>query len=491
MNEDVKTIRNNIVRKFCRTVLWIDDEIHLDQGLAAKGTPALFQNKLDEFTRSGLLCHMMGFPATMPGSDPYASDAEVEVVLNSCKALALQSDIVIVDWMLGTTDSSEYAENIVKHIVGKDKGFRFIVVLSQKTPDDSEFTKIDSSFKCDDANILWKNESGQFLLSLRKDEFLDKNLFDNICQALSTAYSDYLHLAAIEIANRIKDITPRWLSDIPSGADIGVLVERGNTYDDAGSWNDEIQECIAINLLEDLSCVVRAKKLCALNAETLKPSNYAEYDRLVALNPSAPVALTQAINALKECVKDDSPNSFSKGHYETMSDNRANSEAKSLVESIETFAEFCEKRSVRDWTDYGPCPGAAYEGLVAESPAAIAVCITSGCDCLRADTLLFLIGEPMPSKSLSEVTIPDYKNLRRMRGGKTVLRINGVSYVFKSSACSVLTKRRSDIEKLQVQAIVRQDALNRLIGRYMSHTQRYGVNQPEIVRTLRDEGGLD
>lgn len=489
MNEEVKTIRNNIVRKFCRTVLWIDDEIHLDQGLAPKGTPTLFQNKFDEFTRSGLLCHMMGFPATINDSDPYSPQSKVDEVLGSCISLALQSDIVIVDWMLGTTDSSEYAQKIVTGIVGQDKGFRFIVVLSQKTPEDFEFTKIDSSFKCYDASALWKNESGQFLLSLRKDEFNDANLFEKLCSALLDAYPDYLHLAALEIAGRIKDITPRWLSDIPSCTDIGVLVERGNTFD-AASWNDEIQECIVTNLLEDLSCAVRVEKLDSLNAEALKPSNCAEYDRIVALNPSGPSDFSQAVNALKECVKDDSPNSFSKGHYEKMSDSRENGDAKILVESIETFAEFCEKRSARDWTGYGPCPGAAYNGLL-DSSSSIAICITSGCDCLRADTLLFLIGEPMPSENLSGVTIPDYKELRKMKGRKTVLRINGVSYVFKSSADSVLTKKRSEIETLQVQAIVRQDALNRLIGRYMSHTQRYGVNQPDIVRKLRDEGELD
>lgn len=489
MNEEVKTIRNNIVRKFCRTVLWIDDEIHLDQGLAPKGTPTLFQNKFDEFTRSGLLCHMMGFPATINDSDPYSPQSKVDEVLGSCMSLALQSDIVIVDWMLGTTDSSEYAQKIVTGIVGQDKGFRFIVVLSQKTPEDFEFTKIDSSFKCYDANALWKNESGQFLLSLRKDEFNDANLFEKLCSALLDAYPDYLHLAALEIAGRIKDITPRWLSDIPSCTDIGVLVERGNTFD-AASWNDEIQECIVTNLLEDLSCAVRVEKLDTLNAEALKPSNSAEYEKVAALNPSGPDDFNQAINALKECVKDDSPKSFSKGHYEKMSDSRGTDDARSLVESIEAFAEFCEKRSRRDWQWHGPCPGAVYVGLVDKSPA-IAVCITSGCDCLRADTLLFLIGEPMPSKNSSGGTIPNYKELRKTKRGKTVLRINGVSYIFKSSADSVLTKRRSEIEKVQVQAIVRQDALNRLIDRYMSHTQRYGVNQPDIVRELRGEGGLD
>lgn len=39
MNEVINEIRNKVIQKFCRTVLWIDDEIHLDQGLAAEGTP--------------------------------------------------------------------------------------------------------------------------------------------------------------------------------------------------------------------------------------------------------------------------------------------------------------------------------------------------------------------------------------------------------------------------------------------------------------------
>ena len=489
MSEEVKTIRNNIVRKFCRTVLWIDDEIHLDQGFADEGASSLFKNKYDEFTKSGLLCHMMGFPETRSDTDPYASKPDVDEALHSCVLLALQSDIIIVDWMLGTIDSSDYAQKIVKEIVGKDKGFRFIVVLSKEEPADYAFTSIDSSFKCDGSDSLWKNESGQFLLSLRKDGFRDRDLFDNICQALSAAYPDYLHLAALEIAGRIKDITPRWLSNIPLGADIGVLVERGNTYDDAGSWNDEIQECIAINLLEDLSCAVRVKKFNTLNSESLKPSNSVYYKKLTTFN-SSDNNLKQAIDALKKCVKDDSPNRLTKVNYETMSGYRGDGDVMSFVESIEAFAEFCETRSARDWSGYRPCPGAAYAGLVDNSPA-IAICITSGCDCLHADTLLFLIGEPMPSTKPNEVVIPNYKELRSIKGGKTVLRINGVSYVFKSSADSVLTKKRSDIETLQVQAIVRQDALNRLIGRYMSHTQRYGINQPDIVRDLRGEKGFD
>lgn len=485
MTDQVKGIRNEVIHKFCRTVLWIDDEIHLDTGLSSVGTNPLFKNKFDEFTRSKLLCHMMGFPEVRSGTDPFAPQQKVSEVLSSCVSLALQSDVVIVDWMLGSADSSEYAEKIIRELLGKDKGHRIIVVLSQHEPAESSLEGL--SFESE-TETLWKNGEGQFLLSLRKDEFKNANLFEEICKALLTAYPDYLHLAALEIAGRIKDVTPQWLSRIPASADVGVLVERGNTFDEK-SWNDGIQECIATNLLEDLSCVARIRKLDTLSAEALKPSNSDGCEGLVAFTASDP-NLQQAVSALKECVKDDSPQPFKKGNYEIVSDNRGNRDVMHLVEGVEAFAEFCEKRSGHDWEGYSVCPGAVYEGL-ADGAQSIAVCITSGCDCLRADYLLFLIGEPMPVKDVSGVKVPDYKELRKIKGGKTALRINGVSYVFKSSADSVLTKKRSDIESVKIQAIVRQDILNRLIGRYMSHTQRFGVNQPDIVRVLRDEGGLD
>ena len=53
MSEEINAIRNKVVQKFCRTVLWIDDEIHLDQGLAAEGTSPLFKDKFEEFSYNG------------------------------------------------------------------------------------------------------------------------------------------------------------------------------------------------------------------------------------------------------------------------------------------------------------------------------------------------------------------------------------------------------------------------------------------------------
>lgn len=489
MNEEINTIRNKVVQKFCRTVLWIDDEIHLDQGLAAKGTSPLFKDKFDEFTKSGLLCHMMGFPETRPDSDPYASPSEVNEVLQSCVSLALQSDIVIVDWMLGSTDSSEHAERIIKQVVGKDKGFRFIVVLSNMELGESEFNRIDSSFACDGSDGLWKNEFGQFLLSLRKDEFRDKKLFETICSALLKVYPDYLHLAALEIAGRIKDQVPRWLSNIPAGTDLGMLVERGNIFQsDSNSWNTELQEGITENLLEDLSLTIQGQELETLNPEMLTHLAN-KWHEIVSNTPAPNAALQNTFKALNNCIDANAPKEFTKGHYNALSKWSNNNVVKDILESVETHEEFYDICSCRNLVRQRVCPGCICEGPTDDSKhPTIAVCITAACDCLRSDSLLFLVGNLMPQDNSSGVAVPDYKELNKTKKEKrTVLRFDGASYVFMNTANSILVKKRSEISQLTIKGVVRRDILNRLIGRYMSHTQRFGVNQPEIVRKLRDE----
>ena len=463
MTEDAKKIRNNIVRKFCRTVLWIDDDIHLDQGLSQNGNSTLFQNKFDEFTKSGLLCHMMGFPEIRPGSDPYASSSEVDEALRSSVSLALQSDIVIVDWMLGTTDSSEYAEKIVKHIVGKDKGFRFIVVLSQKTPNDSEFTKIDSSFKCDDANSLRKNESGQFLLSLRKDEFREANLFEKLCSALLNAYPDYLHLAAVEIAGRIKELTPQWLSALPSNTDTGILTERANLMLTPGTketWQDDIRECIVANLLEDLTTIVLDKPLNALEKKVLCPSNAVLAPLSKLPENSAPADVNGVLAPIKQCLVDEPRGKLTPNQFKQLSLHRNVLSISNLVKEIEAYTEFCEMKSIHG---SNICPGMVYSNLFTGSQD-IAVCISAACDCIRADSLLFLRGECLSSVK-EDIYTPDYDQLGSEPGGKTTLRFQGRAYIFRHKANSLTTKLRTDLVSLKPIGTFRSDVLNRLVSK--------------------------
>lgn len=482
MDECVKVARKEIIRKFCRTILWIDDEIHIgatqlgsDSGTK---TPKLFVDKLSEFEQNGLLCHLKGFPQSTGKGDFY--DDSADDVSRQIVKLACQSDVVIIDWMLGSVDSSEYAENIVKELLGKGKGFRFIVILSKDAPSDTAYTALDCSFKAiADSGCLWQNDFGQFLLSLRKDEFATANLFDTICDAFADAYPDYLHLAAMEITGRIRDVVPQWFASITSNADLGILVERGNTMTDDGQWRDDLQDCIASNLMDDLGTVVLSPEFASLSDDMLKPSN----NPLVKF-PERDGDLKSGLDSLKACVKDEKPVELCAKNYKKLFPGHSDSEIKLLIEGIESFTEFCERRSCLP-AGVTPMPGSVYGDLIDEA-GDIAVCISGGCDCVRSQSLMFLVGKELTGKSEPWYAVVADKSYK---GGKTILRFGGKAYVFCAQASSILWKSRTEVCSKKPVGTFRYDILNRLVSRFMYQIRRVAVNQPAISRNLRGEKG--
>lgn len=486
MTDVVEAIRKNIVRKFCRTVLWVDDEIFLDKGLDQ--CPQLFRAKFEEFSSAGLLCHLMGFPAVVSGPDPYSDPPALGKALESCENLARQADIVIVDWELGQRDSSEYAKRIIHTLTNTERGFRFIVILSQKQPGKGFPAILDPSFSSIAGELnLWKNATGQFLLSLRKDDFASTSLFDCICKALQNAYPDYLHLAALEIAGRIKEYAPCWLSSIPSNADVGLLVERGNAFAaEPDAWHANIQDCVATNLLEDLNSTVLGKDLDSLCQEVLKLSNHPSLTI-----PSADGSLNEALSGLKACLRDARPQEFSQRDYKKLFAARDDETVRGLVDGIEAYTEFCEVQRMG-----APCkkvcPGAIYKGL--STDADIAICISGECDCLRDKPLLFLSGMELKSvNAVGENSEPWFAMLNsdKFKGWKIVLRFQGKAYAFCGRASSLLWKSRAEIDAVSIRGVLRKDILNRLVSRYMAYIRRVGVNQPTLSRNLRGEKGDD
>lgn len=482
MTEQVKKTRSEIVQKFCRTILWIDDDIHLCDGVknGVDALPTLFRDKLVEFEGNGLLCHLKGFPKVLAGkkSDPYAKAKTAEDAIKSCVALAQQADVVMIDWKLGDADSSQHAQKIISQLLGPDKGFRIIVVLSQDAPADSAFQGLDESFKAMPGDgSRWQNGSGQFLLSLRKNQFTDHNLFDSISEALLDAYPDYLHLAALEIAGRIKDVVPQWFTAITPKADMGVLLERGNTMKDDDKWCENLQECITSNLMDDLSTVVLKPGFSSLSADVLKPSN----NPLLRF-PECEGDVKNVLSGLKACVRDESPVEFSMRDYKKLFSFQADKDIQGIVQGIESFTEFCERRSCMP-KNADPVPGAVYTELT-EEHCKIAVCVSGGCDCLRSSSLMFLIG-----KELTGCDVPWYeaKDDETYRGGKTILRFAGKAYVFCGQASSMISMPIETVRAKKPIGIFRHDILNRLVSRYMYQIRRVAVNQPMLSRSLRGE----
>ena len=492
MTQEVAKTRAEIVRKFCRTVLWIDDDIHLHDGMnsGVDPLPKLFRDKLAEFEGNGLLCHLKEFPHVLAGkkSDHYATTDAAAEAIKSCVTLARQADVVIVDWKLGDVESSQHAQKIISQLLGPDKGFRVIVVLSKDAPADSDFKGLDESFKAmteDDSR--WQNGTGQFLLSLRKDDFANTSLFDCICKALQKVYPDYLHLAALEIAGRIKELTPNWFSAIPSDSDYGLLIDRANkmaTKATAETWQKDIQDCVVSNLLEDLTSIILGDSLKSLREDVLSPSN----------NPEGEIAGSIAFedasltNAVKGCLKDVDPTRLTKGPYQQLRGSSQSPVAKKIIRGVESFTEFCEAQSAILHSSPKIMPGAIYSGLDGDDDN-ILVCIAAACDCerVKAKKLLCLRGVPLLDKTENGKFVSCYDQIGMVAGGRMVLRFNGKSYVFRFETESLVLKPKAELVDKIPQGAFRRDIVNRLASRYLNYVRRVGVNQPELSRNLRKE----
>lgn len=492
MTEQVKKTRSEIVQRFCRTILWIDDDIHIcdDVKNSVEALPTLFKNKLVEFEGNGLLCHLKGFPKVLAGnkSDPYAKAAAAKDAITTCVDLAQQADVVIIDWKLGDADSSQHAQEIISQLLGPDKGFRVIVVLSQDAPADSAFKGLDESFKAmPEDGCRWQNESGQFLLSFRKEQFKDHNLFESISEALLAAYPDYLHLAAMEMTGRIKELTPRWFSSLPTNVDAGMLIERSALLRSPNTkehWREDLQECVLSNLVEDLQTIVVSTPFNALREDVLLPSNTAgeKWEERIS---SEDVTVNNRLQFVRDCIKDTPSARLSGSQYKQVSDARNDARAAEIVRSIEAYTEFCEMVSCDKELIPKVCPGVVYSGL-SEGANDIAVCISAGCDCTRPSSLLFLTGSRLDEKEVGELKVPDYGKLKDC-GSKTVLRFDKNVYIFYHDASSIFTRKYEELDPARVVGLLRRDIVNRLASRYMAHIRRVGVNQPTVSRLLRDE----
>ena len=98
----------------------------------------------------------------------------------------------------------------------------------------------------------------------------------------------------------------------------------------------------------------------------------------------------------------------------------------------------------------------------------------------------------MQDTRIGEVDVPDYNQIESQNGGKTVLRFQGKSYIFRHKANFLVTKMRSEIcDSVKPTGTFRHDILNRLVDRFMSHVQRVGVNQPALSRYVRKENLAD
>src|SRR5882672_1095186 len=75
-NNGAIDLRKRLAKEYCRSVLWLDDEIKPDAASLQREKFLNFFVRIgDEFSKQHILCQLKGFPQIKGGDDPYADNS--------------------------------------------------------------------------------------------------------------------------------------------------------------------------------------------------------------------------------------------------------------------------------------------------------------------------------------------------------------------------------------------------------------------------------
>lgn len=489
MNE----LRKNIIQRYCRSAIWIDDEI-LDDKIS-NGTDIgqeryfnFFVRVSQEFQAQGVLCSLKHFPQIGVDDDDNEDSTNA---LETCKKLALKAEIIIIDWMLGAEESPDHCVNILEHVIAS-AGNRFIIILSKEERVAVTFDRRFAEFSpCEQG---WRSNNGGIFVTIQnKGDFEGRNgdtgvprkLLDEIFTLMAGTYKDYLHWAALEIAANIKEITPQWLSSLPKQTDLGLLAEHIHS-------TESVKETVFENLMDDLRVSLNPDNLSCLSDECLDTNKWPEKERFIALieedikKTKDQANLRSKVEKLIPCCITDSNPDERKKVRNNLRDHtkklKKHIEGKNM-DSIERFlsesgrfSEFCEKVSLPSSSCKMLKRGSIFAEDSYANPSKIWVCISQSCDCVRSSKLMFLEGQKV------DIANEGTSNL--------YTRFNGSLFEF---SCDPRTLTIENVEEEGLRHLkgkrcfgyLRRDIVDRLAGKYWAHITRVGINIPILERSLR------
>lgn len=490
MNE----LRKHIVKRYCKSAIWIDNEILDDQSIDYTNESILrkhfsfFSRIAREFQEEGVSCSLKSFPEFQQGDDPYAEDKDQ--ALNACKELALASDIILIDWILGLPDSPDYCIEIVEQVI-QSEGNRFIVILSQADDVEETFKTKFPTFSTN-AHGWWSNDKGAFITVQNKINFKEQSvdssstkLLDKIFVLMTEVYKDYLHWTALEMAAKIKEITPKWISSLPVGTDLGVLAEHIHS-------TESVKETIFENLMDDLHFSLDSNHLSCLEDQNLNADKWLEKNQFIheieqgyknIQNSSEMDKLKSRVQKLIPCCVKNIETVSIKAKTKALKELREYSENHSIhpikrfLNESDRFVEFCETVSTPSSHDFSLKRGSIFVDKSNGDMQSILICISQSCDCVRAEKLMFLEGRKVDKINDQKINlyIRFNKSLFEFSYGPQTLKVENIE---GEPLCRQLPNKKCI-------GYLRRDVVDRLAGKYWSYITRVGVNIPTLERNSR------
>lgn len=481
-----ENIRRDIMMKFLHSIVWIDDEI-CPERVDSRGDlfRTFFYPAASVFQKQGFLVHLYPYSTEITDDeDDTFADSRVSDSYESAEKLALNADIVILDWHLGREDPNNSIRLLQR--LGRESSIRYIIVLSkfadtfERDLKTSDMLKI-SQRHSDTSHLFryngnaWINNKGTHVIVMKKPESPQTNaeefgasVIDTVFSLITQANPDYLHWAAVEIAAKLRHSIPEWIQAIPHGTDLALLSELI-------SDKTEAREFIPEHLLEDLAHIAKVNALESLEIANCRPKDWKNtpdsFSHTIATheldNATARFVRLQAdiLNVRPEDIKEIRSSSDRKDYL-------------AFIDSQMLLAQFCEIMAKHD--DATPTFGSVFvkNEIVSQGAGAqIYVCISQECDCARANTLLFLKAEKSrPGASCF---------------GSTKLFFNGKEYRFTAKAENLETFRINNesrtFDDLNKIGQIRPATTRRILTRFWNHMSRSAINLSTFARIERSE----
>jgi hypothetical protein len=487
--------RKEIMRKFLRTLVWIDDEIRPDKtDIQGDRFRSFFYPTTQEFQKNQILVHLHPYQSDLIGDDDDTFSSDNSDSFNSALNLAKTADIILLDWHLGRKDPNNSIK-LLKHL-DAEPAIRIVIILSQYADSFEEEMQRGGMLATSEADSnnqklfkrkgdAWVNDLGTHITVMNKpdltltttDEFCN-DILDSIFKLMSTTSPDYLHWIAFEIAGKLRLTIPEWIQALPKGTDAAILSELL-------SIQTEARDFIPENLLEDLSHIAKLKTLNSLEIDNCKVDDWtnksyetieaqestSKHEKIVNLKPVKNLELEdiRAIRVSKGIV------GAKKEVFEKSRDE--------FISSQQTFTEFCEHISKAPETS--PTFGSIYVKPESttdtgnKAPHTIYLCLSQECDAIRKNNLILLEGSIANG-------VPEKEGATKLSYQKNVFIFSPEAISFQAAHVTSDDGGRT-LKGFKKVGQLRKTTASRILNRYWNYLNRSAVNLPTFARVDRNE----
>lgn len=483
----MNTIRTQIIRQFCKSIAWIDDEI-IGASACKDQLPAeaLLSKHFSYFSKEAELLYQAGMLCSLIPFESGDSLTETEQQITRCADLCTAADVIILDWQMGSHQDFSCCLKIIKKILLL-QGIRFIIILSNFASGITEDLQSEFDMLHYRNSSVWlTDDKGKYITIAEKS---DNNLTDILSEKLLCFSDSLLAWVAIEISNIIRKTIPTLIKSIPNDADAGFLLDYFLSGKDSFT-----SDTIISNMLEDINYTVKYSVLTSLSSREINDENSSArklminaFEEFATISETADLKQSSIANLVQQLISNSDTVSFAdyvnvikddllKAYNYCKPNPHGTDNLSALIQSIVSFTSYCETLCIKpdDNLMQKLCRGNIYQS--SDYSSSLFLCISQACDAEHKKQIYFLKADKTPTSLL--------RNANRI-----FITINCSLYSIPLSPASLVILDKSLLTNqdshFSLIGHLRSDTIENISNRFWSHITRVGINLPCIDRALR------